>query len=187
MRNWLAGFILLTFTACGYQVGDNGLLSSYKTVSVPYIQGDVTGALTTAVIDEISSLGSTAYVLSSADLELKMEVKESRSENTGYQFPKDVSEDNRLVASQKREEMLLSIELVDTRTGEALFPTHYLTAGTEYSFLPIGRAEENILQFSLGQLDSQEGAMDFSSLNLNQQMAQKVVEYLYSLPKPKIK
>jgi len=183
MRNILFTFSLLFLTACGYHLGPRSELGKYSTVSVPYIGGDSEGIFTSILIDELSSSGPLSYVSSEdGDLRLEVDIAGAKEENIGFDLPKQVSGGKgRLVASEKRLKILVSARLIDNQTGDLVMEPVYLIEGVDFDFLPIGGATENALEFSLGQLSSEEGARAFGSRDIYRKLAKSVVYYLYSL------
>ncbi len=67
---FFAGLILLT--SCQYQFGRGELTQQYSTISVPYVDGDLKGELTTHVIRKLSSSGVFRYVDCNGELILKI-------------------------------------------------------------------------------------------------------------------
>ena len=183
MRNFLCISLLLFLSACGYHLGPGSELSKYSTVSVPYVGGDSEGTFTSILIDELSSSGPLSYVSSEdGDLRLEVKITGSKEENIGFELPKQVSGGKeRLVPSEKRLKMLVVARLIDNQTGDLVMEPVYLVEGVDFDFLPIGGAAENVLEFSLGQLDSEEGARAFVSKDIYRKLAKSVVYYLYSL------
>ncbi len=183
MHRWGIALLLAVFlSSCGYRILSHKNLQHDPTVSIPYIPGDSEGAFTTALIEAVSTQGPLQYLSNGeARYRLNVEIVSSRSENVGFQFPRSLeSEKDRLVASQKRKDLLVKFSLEDLFLGEEAIPVQYLSESNFFDFLPIGAVEEDIIEFSLGQLDSESAAKGFAQLALYQRLAQKVADRVYS-------
>ncbi len=46
--------LFLTLTSCGYHFENSSALVPYHSISVPFVEGDSDGSLTSAIVSEIS-------------------------------------------------------------------------------------------------------------------------------------
>ncbi len=183
MHRVLFFLALIFLCSCGYRFGPGEQIAKYSTISVPYVIGDAEGALTSALIKEVSATGPLHYTsFSDGDLLLKVSIESTRMESISFQFPKQINGDgNRLVPSENRFRVLVKVCLIHNASGEGVIDPIYFVEGVDFDFLPIGSADENALEFSLGQLDSEGGARAFANSDVYEKLAKSVVDYLYSV------
>lgn len=190
----LLSLIILSslFTAsCGYHTSDQE-----KTLSVPYFNGDTNGALTDTVIKVIAAAGDFRYTDRKGNLLLEGTVVADTNENIGYQFDRDPISGqriHRLVPNEGRREMTVEITLTDTRTQKVVYGPVKVSAYGDYdfvdsdslrdtSFINGSGARESSLFFSMGQLDSIDGAKATSLDPIYRSLALKIVEGISNLP-----
>ena len=191
---WTAFFLL---TGCGYRFPHE---EEKVSISIPYVKGDEEGALTKELIKQISASTSYEYTRQGGDLILKTVIIGSGSEQTGFRYDrKEVGGklEHNLVVSENRRNITAEITLIDGTTNEVLYgPTHVIgSADYDYSDVnslpslsyvtPSGKIEP-LLQFSLGQMDSIEGAQDDAAIAAYRHLAAQIARSL-RLPLPKDK
>ena len=164
--------------------------SDSRTISVSYLTGDDKGLLTDAVIKALSLSGSFKYVCNNGDYTLKGEVIESKIQQTGYEYDKTITTGeriNRLIPNEGRAEKAALISLIDTSSGKTVYGPFSVKASSDFdfvntdsvqstSFLDVAGNRQSVLFFSLGQLDSEEGAQDISSEAVNKNLSKKIAE-----------
>lgn len=183
LRCFFLALALTFLSACGYHLGAQGKVSGYQTVSVPYVKGDVEGAFTTSLIEELTASGPLQFVSGdNGDITLDVRITGERSDNISFQFPKQIrGSDDHLVSSEKRLRLVVEGHLLDSTTGEDVIEPFYLIEGVDFDFLPIGSAVENAIEFSLGQLDSEEGARIYANRDVFRKLSRSIAYYIYSL------
>lgn len=183
--------MLIALSSCGYQTS-----SQNETLSVPYFKGDTDGKLTDTVIQALSTSGSFAYADRGGHLLLEGKVVSDKSENIGYQFDRDpISGEriHRLVPNEGRREITVEITLRDTRTQKILYGPAKVSAYGDYdfvdsdslrdtSFINVRGTRESSLFFSMGQLDSVDGAKVTALDPTYRQLALKIIEGISNLP-----
>lgn len=179
---------LLLLSSCGYHFENKEALTA---ISVPYVVGDSEGKLTQEIIRHLVSSGvfecdhDAPYSLQVAfvdDILERVGYRYSREEATGklknHLFP---TEGRRIIATQ--------VSLVDNRTDEMIFGPCVVKANVDFDYIDQGSVQsltfvtprgfrESTLTFSLGQLDSPEGAQDDALSPLYRELARKIVEGL---------
>lgn len=183
--------MLIALSSCGYQTG-----SQEETLSIPYFKGDTDGKLTDTVIRALSASGNFAYADRGGHLLLEGKVISDSSEHIGYQFDRDPISGqriHRLVPNEGRREITVEITLKNTRTQKVLYGPTKVSAYGDYdfvdsdslrdtSFINMGGTRESSLFFSMGQLDSVDGAKATSLDPIYRHLALKIVEGISNLP-----
>jgi len=191
MKHFLKVFsLLLILTGCGYHWDDPDQLSlTFQTVSIPYIAGDEEGKMTDALVKALGQSSHFSYS-SEGELTLQASIASDNYSNIGWQYdrePVSGQRINRLVPNEGRREITLRFSLVSEKTGKVLYGPFTVTANTDFdfvdsdslldtSFLSQAGNQQSVLFFSLGQLDSKDGASESSSTPLFSKLAHQVVE-----------
>lgn len=163
---------------------------------MPYFSGDQEGILTETVIRALNVSGNFAYADREGSAILEGEVIRDHLEHIGYQYdrrPVSGKRINRLVPNEGRREITVRISLVDSRSQEVLYGPFEVSASSDYdfvdsdslrdtSFIGSNGERQSSLFFSLGQLDSAEGAQEATLEPLYERLALKIVEGLSHLP-----
>lgn len=187
---------LLFLTGCGYHFEDPDQLGAhFQTISVPYIEGDLDGMLTDALIKAVALSNQFAYA-KGGELILEGEITSDQTSHIGWQYdrsPTTSERQNRLVPNEGRREIALSFSLISARTGKTLYGPIVVKASSDFDFVdsdslldtsfvtPTG-GRQSTLFFSLGQLDSVEGAKAAVLTPLYQKLAYKIVEGIENIP-----
>ncbi len=182
---------MILLTSCGYHTGNEGV-----TLSIPYFSGDTNGTLTDTVIKVVTSSGDYQYTDHGGALLLEGTIISDSNENIGYQFDRDPISGrriHRLVPNEGRRELTVQITLTDARSQKVLYGPTNISAYGDYDFVdsdslrdtsfinPAG-TRESVLFFSLGQLDSIDGAQATSLNPIHRNLALKIVEGISNLP-----
>lgn len=184
----------LLLTACGYRFEGDEWDDTVTRITVPYVSGDFEGKLTDELISQLSTSGRFDVRRQGGDLVLHVAVKESLNDRIGYQFSRDDksgSLQKHLISTENRRIITVEVSLVNCITGETLIPPSLVSASSEYDYTDSDSKREmtfiepdgkrtSTLKFSLGQLDSVEGAQDATLVPLYRRLAQKIVDGLIS-------
>lgn len=158
--------------------GTSSRASSYKTVSVPYILGDVNGGFTSQLIYQLTNSGKWTYTPYQGDLLLKVEILKTKDEEIGYSYPIQNGQINKwLVPNENRLSQLVRVELIDFKTSKTILGPIHLSANVQYDY----DAEFNVnnfVRFSLAQYNFQEIAKRTATLPLEEKLSVRIVEYL---------
>lgn len=179
--NWilfilLAGFLL---TGCQYQFGRGDLSQRYATISVPYIEGDQKGELTSDVIKKLSTAGAFRYVSHGGDLNLKIKLIEFREENVNFRYDRKKTGELKksIIPTETRVSAIAEVSLVEAGTGQTIRGPTRIVANVEFDHTYYAtRDEVNI--FSLGQLNDIDAARDAALHPLNRYLAERIVDYV---------
>ena len=174
---WLFSVFLLS--SCGYQWGEGDLMREYATISVPFVKGDLQGALTRSVINEIATQTSLAYVNSGADLELIMTLKQIDEQNIGFRYDQNKHRErvDYIIPDETRLLAFVEVTLIDRSQGTPIIGPVLLADTYDFDhdyYSSQGRINER----SLGQLTNYDEAYDAALIPLYQNLARKVVDYL---------
>jgi len=191
------------FVGCGYHHAGEGedIAAHFPVISVPYFLGDRDGLLTDAVVKKLCASGMFQYIgHEGGGIVLKGEVIGDSFQHIGYRYDRYPISGlliNRLVPSEGRREISVRISLIDPHCQKVVYgPFDISAAGDcdfsnsdslqDSSFVDRAGLRRSLLSFSLGQLDSEQGAHAATLTSIYEQLAVKIVEgisYLsYNLP-----
>lgn len=173
---------ILVFSACGYQFGEGELTKGYATISISFAGGDLKGALTQAVVNEIATQTNLLYVNGGADLELFMVLKEVDEVNVGFRYDRNKHNElvDYIIPAETRLKAYAEVTLWDRGQGCALVGPVLLEASNDFDHdYYSSRNAVNI--FSLGQLTDYDEAYDAALKPLYQNLARKIVDYLKNI------
>lgn len=197
-QNWLKScplkisFALLFLNAgCGYRM--EGSYSGDKTVTVPFVEGDVDGRLTTEIVNALVKETNYHYLPSDGDLTICVKILDDKREYIGYKYDQEEITGeliNRLIADEGRRKV--TVELNIFRRGAHLYGPIEITAASDYNFVNSDTLDDvsfvnkegerqSLLTFSLGQLDAWEGANDVALNVAYSRIARKIVDGLRRL------
>lgn len=177
-------------------MNDESLSCIHKRISIPYIKGDSNGKLTDALIKQLCLSNYFTYSQERGDLILEGKIIRDAKEHLGYQFdrqPISGERVNRLVPDEERREVTILFSLIDPESQKVIFGPMEVTACSDYdfinsdslqdtSFINGANHRESVLFFSLGQLDSLQGASQVALDPLYRKLAQKIVDGLENTP-----
>lgn len=191
MKKLVFVFFLLLL-GCGYhfegsQEGD-GMIS----VSIPYIKGDGEGRLNSELAKALSASGMFDYVQNGGELILEAAIIADGDDRIGFRYDRDPTTGKRrdnIVGTENRRSISAQVTLIDAYTHEALVGPQVVEAAADYdyvdsnsirdlTFITTHGIPQKVLDFSLGQLDSVEGAHDDTSIVVYRCLAQKIVDGL---------
>ncbi len=177
---------LLSLSSCGYQVSSN---ESKTTISIPYISGDKEGQLTAELTRQITASNLYELASSHGDLTLQVSIVGDRNDIVGFRY--DRSEESgklekNLMATENRRLLSALVTIVDRSTGETVIGPLTISGSGDYDYIdvttlrelafitPSGKTEK-VINFSLGQLDSIEGAQDGVLTPVYAQLASRII------------
>lgn len=152
-------------SSCGYRFLNKANVP--YTTYVPYIEGDMDGNLTNTLIQRMADLGYFTPISGVSDFIIQARVKSNVIDPIGFQFaPKNI--DRNIIANENRHTIELEFSILSGKTQEKLFGSYFIKESIDYDFLDqypckySTQREESTVNFSLGQLDSREGALSSS-------------------------
>ena len=190
MKKGLLLSILLLMSSCGYRfVGDG----EQKTVTIPYVIGDVEGQLTNALIRQFSSTTQFAYHPNRGQLVLKVELLEDVNDKIGFRYQRQEYTGKikkKLFPTENRRTLTAQVCLVCTSTDDVVYGPLTVSANADYDYIDEGSLYDltyltpsgklvPILAFSEGQLDSIEGAQDDVLNPLYRKLAQNILSAVF--------
>lgn len=181
--------VLLVCWGCRYQFENS---TNRISVCIPYIRGDVQGQLNQALIKEISSCNGFSYSCESSFL-LHITILEDKDEPIGYRYdrnPNNQTLRKNIVKVETRRLITAEIQLIDQESNCVILGPFRVKANADFDYinsdsladivvaLPHQSLSQRMIDFSLGQLDSVEGAHDDSAQVVYRVLARKIVEGL---------
>lgn len=167
------------FTGCGYHWGMGGEYSAYSTISIPYVDGDWDGNLTSQIIKEMSRSGHLQVVNTGGSLILKVYIVDVWEDDVGFRY--DRKKDGKIRKSIVPDETRLSISadiyLIEAFSGKILLGPVRITSETEFDH-DYYSSQCGINVFSLGQFTDIDEARDAANVPLNRRLAEKIVSYI---------
>jgi len=191
VRNLSLGLLLL-LTACGYRFEGSGKPEGVVGISIPYIKGDGEGRLNAELVKALSSSGMFDCVQNGGELILQASIIADGDERIGYRYDRDPTTGKRrdnIIGTENRRSLSVQLTLIDGNTQELVLEPFVVSAVADYDYvdsnsirdltftMPNGKPQK-ILDFSLGQLDSFEGAHDDTGIVIYRILAQKIVDGL---------
>jgi hypothetical protein len=170
----------MLLTSCGYHAGQGELASRYRSITIPYIDGDEYGEFTAILAKEISLSGPLRYDRCNGDLTLYVSVFDYDYDNIGFRYDRkhDGEIEDSIIPTETRVEAIAEVSVIETASGCVLLgPVQiraYLDFDHDYYY---SRGEVN--KFSLGQLTDYDAAVDGSFRPLYEVLAHKIADYLY--------
>lgn len=185
--------LAFSFSSCGYHTASS---EDKTTISIPYVEGDAEGQFTAELIRQITNSDLYTFVKKDGDLCLKVSIVGDRSDVVGFQYDqktkkngKKIQIERNLMPLENRRTMTAQITLTDTSTEEVVVGPVKISASTDFDYIDVNSLDtvsfinehgkrEKTISFSLGQLDSIEGAQDSALTPIYCQLAQKIAQVL---------
>lgn len=175
-RKLLLLLLLFFCTGCGYRWGEGGGFAPGNTIFVPYIEGDIQGHFTNALIYEIVHRSSLRYESEAPDYILKVCFLPPIDTTIGFRYGTG-NESRVVLADEGRLTLIASVTMIDCDTGIVVRRWDRIIASIDYDFeSDFSHLGEDV--FSLGQLKMHAQARESSSYGLAELMAQKIVDSL---------
>lgn len=171
--------ISLLLTGCGYHSGQGCIPEVYQTISIPYVQGDIDGDLTAALVKQFSQSGGLAYRRCGAELFLKVRIIDTREENIGFRYDRQKGGrlDHTIIPTEMRMTLIAEFSVCKTCSGESILGPVIISASKDFDH-DYYTSRDSVNIFSLGQLTDVDDAKDGIQAPLNQELAKKIVDYV---------
>lgn len=183
MHDKAVQFLFLAFcfllSSCGYRMGQGELSSQYSTITVPYVEGDLDGTFTNALVKHLATAGGFEYQADCAALVLKVKLLELRDENIGFRYDRHRNGRLRHNIIPTETRIIVSAEMCvfEAATGRTILGPAIIVASVDFDHdYYSSRGEVNV--FSLGQLTDIDEAEDAVRRPLSQALAAKIVAYV---------
>jgi len=185
-------FLLILFSGCGYRAYDQEetLLARGSTITIPYVENDIDGQLTDELVKTFSSAGFR-YRPYHGSLELKVKIVDQKNECLGWRYnhTKEGKRNDDLICTEGRRHVGAEVTLIDALNDEVIFGPvlvqddfdfdYYSTDDIkDLSFKNSAGKRISIVRFSLGQLDSVEGAYDDAWTPLSRRLSKKILDLI---------
>lgn len=181
LKLFLAVLSVFCLSSCGYRCGSGceGLSSRYATISVPYVEGDQDGSLTSAIIKEITRSGAFDYRSCGGALTLLVKQIDVCEDNIGFRYDRKkrgkLTQD--IIPTETRMTIVAEVSVVETVSCCTLLGPVRLSASVDYDH-DYYSSRDGINIFSLGQLSDFDEAYDAVQVPLHREIAQKIVDYV---------
>lgn len=191
MRKVYLGLLLL-LAGCGYRFEGSSKPEGVVGISIPYIKGDGEGLLNAELVKAISSSGMFDYVQNGGELVLQAAIINDGDDRIGFRYDRDPTSGKRrdnIVGTENRRSLSVQLTLIDGNTQEIVLDPFVVSATADYdyvdsnsirdlTFITPNGTPQKVLDFSLGQLDSFEGAHDGTGIVIYRILAQKIIDGL---------
>lgn len=179
-RMCLSAVSLILLTGCGYRFGGGGNEPAFKTISIPFVEGDTNGNLTSSIIQELSESGGYTYSRQGGDFELCIKLIDFSDENIGFRY--DRKKNGRLRKSiipvETRLTVIAEVMLINCITRQALIGPVKISACVDFDH-DYCAGRKGVNAFSLGQLEDYDAAYEAVIFPLNTILAKKIVALIH--------
>ncbi len=187
---------MIVLTACGYHAAGASGNQNAQLVSIPLIREDDDGVLRNSLARAIATSGKFRYTSDVAPYELLIKFENNYTDTIGYEWDVNAAtggEVKRLYPDEGRKTIVALVTLQDCKTKEPLLKPFKVSSQVSYDFVnpsalkdieftDLYGSKQSSLQYSLGQLDSEEGARAEASYAAFQDLAGKIAEVLARAP-----
>lgn len=188
---YCAIFPLLIFLfGCGYHCSENRDL--HNTISVPFVKGDPDGAFTSEIIQALSTTGHFEYRKHDGNLELQVTIISEGDDRIGYRYDRNPTTGElrkNIVGTENRETIAIEVKLIDVYSQQVILGPEVINGCADYDYVDSNSIRDlvffnphghptTVIDFSLGQLDSIEGAHDDARKPIFRKLAQRIVDGL---------
>jgi Lipopolysaccharide-assembly len=171
--------LVFIFSSCGYLPGQGGILDSYQTIFVPFVDGDIDGELTASLVKHFSTQSSFTYSSENSDLILKVKVIDFRDENIGFRYDRNKKGHitHSVIPTETRLTMAAEVVVIESSSGKNVLGPVKIAASVDFDH-EYYSSRNGVNIFSLGQLSDIDEARDAVMTPLNRKLARKIVEFL---------
>jgi hypothetical protein len=171
---------IILFSCSGYHFNDDtGLAARYASISVPYVNGDLDGSLTAAIVNEFVQAGMFEYRAVGGNLILRANLLDYQDDNVGFRYDrkKDGERRKAIIPTETRRNIYVEVTVEDAASKSVVLGPAQLSASVVFDHdYEYARDEVNV--FSLGQLSDFNQAVDAAQAPLNQILARKIVDFV---------
>ncbi len=185
--------LIFLLSSCGYRAGQGEAPWINSSISVPYVENDTDGQITSALIRQIQASGLFRYVDCNGCYRLKVKVVECRDENTGFRYDQvnngNTNQDtapgqesnqeltNTLIPIESRKWILVQVEVFEGTSGEPVAGPVCISAFVDYDH-GYHLLNNQLNVFSIGQLTDISVAGEAVARPLSEAVARSIVDYL---------
>lgn len=168
--------LLLTLCAsCGYHAGTGGLSNQYKTLSIPYVEGDLYGILTDALVEQMAKSGAFVYKREGGELILEVELLSTEEENIGFLYDRERKRrgGRSIIPVETRTIALTRVQLIERCSGKIVYGPVEIEAFAEFDH-NYYFGSDKLNKISLGQVTDIDTARDSVRKPLFRELAKKI-------------
>jgi hypothetical protein len=161
-------------------------------VTVPYIPGDANATFNNELVYQLGASGHFVCVPSDGDYILQAAIISDTQSRIGFRYDRDNvsgSLEKNLLGVEDRRAVKAEISFIEAGSGKVVIGPLEVSSDVDYDYTdpgsprdllytPSSGASVSVMQFSLGQLDSYEGAYDSTSREVFRKLAEKITEGL---------
>ncbi len=178
---------------CGYRVNEEfcGRGPETSSLCIPYVNNDMDGQLTDELIKAFSTSGRFIYQTCNAALELNVKIIAQDNKSLGWRYNRTShgKRNKDLISTEGRRHVDAEVTLIDTMNDEVLLGPIVVGADLDFdyyepdsirdlSFIDSAGVKQTSVAFSLGQLDSTEGAYDAAWTPLSRLLSKKILDVI---------
>lgn len=194
MRYWLYLVGISILSSCGYRyTSEDSVISAGSIrITVPYIPGDSDAVFNNELVYQLGASGHFLCVPAAGDYILQASIISDTQSRIGFRYDRDNvqgSLEKNLLGVEDRRAVKAEITLIEVGSGKILIGPVEVSSDVDYDYTVPGSPTDllfnsssghsvSIMEFSLGQLDSYEGAYDSSSREVFRKLAEKITEGL---------
>ena len=188
MISRITGLLVLFLSSCSYHLVDN---EQNVTMGVPFIKGDKDGIFSKVLSQEISCSGLADFRSRDARYELHITLNPDEVERIGYRYDRkpDGTLKKNIIGTETRRKISAQVELYDLLYEKTVYGPKVFEADGDFDYLDsdniadmsfVNPAGERILAFSysLGQLNTIEGASDAVAASVYRKLSKKISDEL---------
>lgn len=178
-------FFIITpflFSGCQYQFGYGELSEKYSTISIPYVEGDTDGELTSELIKQFSISGALKYVPNDGALRLVVKWLKLHDENVGFRYDRKKGGELKdyIIPTETRLFATVEVSIIDTSTQKVIQGPHIISTSIDFDH-EYYSSHHAVNIFSLGQLSDIDAGRETVMHPLNEMLAKKIVDYVIHL------
>lgn len=197
-KSLLLIFLMLGLSSCKNYSASKLTIDgdSVITTAIPVIRKDPNGYLRNYIAREMSYTNSLYYKDRGAKYQLLVTITEDTNSKISYMWDRDPVTNGNLgvfYPTEGMKEVIAKVELIDRKTGSTVIEPFFVKAEAIYDFVnptvpdtvefqTAFGGDESILQYSLGQVDSELGAKEATYNPVYQRLAKKIVSRIMKSP-----
>lgn len=181
--------LLSLLAGCGYHFQDK---DQRTTLSIPYVKGDNEGQLTSELARQFSASGAYEVVRTGGNLTLRVDIIGDSQDKIGFRYDRnefDGKITKNLMATENRRNITAEVTLIDASSNQVISGPFRVTASSDFDYADVNSIYDlafiqpngkrtTVMNISLGQVDSIEGAQDDALLSVYRILAQKILSCL---------
>lgn len=170
--------LLCIISSCGYQMRAETPWSG-STLSIPFVTGDTTGEITSALIRRVASSGAFSYVEGESAFTLCVALKDYEESSIGFRYDTDKNGDltRTVIPVESRSRIVAEFSLVESSSGDIVIGPERIAASIEYDH-EYNTGTDSLTNFSVGQVSDIEAAREQAPRQLGAVLAGRIVDYI---------